>query len=121
MKIEERTRAAEGRVESRNKIAEGIAYAGVEAQWTLFDPLLSEFYGRRYLQTGSAEDRSKQLMYLNRSLAQFIATPDGPRLPESFYYTFQEGVNQWVPNDHTPLLWSQANLLRALNMFERTH
>lgn len=120
MSIEERTRAAEGRIEARNQKAEGIAYTQTEAQWTLFDSLLSEYYGERYAQTGSDDDRAKQLHYLNRSLAQFVMTPEGPRLPESFYYEFDNGEFQWIPNDHTPLLWSQANLLRALLMFERT-
>lgn len=122
VKTEERTQAAEGRTEARNLKAAGIALTHSEAQWTLFDPLLSSYYGKRFTQTNDAADREKQLRYLNRSLSQLAGTDHGPRLPEAYYLKHDDdtGKNRWSPNPHTPLLWSQANLLRALKVFEDT-
>jgi hypothetical protein len=125
--IAERTTSAEGRTELRNLKAAGVALTRTEAQWTLFDPLLSVYWGRVYQQTGSLEAQSKQLAYLNRSLSQLVTMPDGSlRLPEAFYYeiiTDHSGTksNRWIANDHIPLLWSQANLLLALLVFEDSH
>lgn len=122
MSIEERTRSAEGRTEKRNTTAAGVAYSGTEAQWTLFDPLLSVYWGKRYQTTGDHADREKQLSHLDRSLAQLVRIADGRLLlPEAYYYEFtQKQGNQWIPEDHMPLLWSQANLLLALKLFETT-
>ncbi len=127
MSVEERTRQAEGRTEQRNQTASGVAYTATEAQWTLFDPLLSAYWGNRYEATGGASDREKQLHYLDRSLAQLTLTDSGKlQLPEAYYYEYvptlakQAGNNHWIPNAHTPLLWSQANLLLALKAFEET-
>lgn len=123
MKADERTQAADGRTEARNLKAAGIALTRSEAQWTLFDPLLSSYYGKRFMQTGGPADRQKQLHYLGRSLSQLTMTTDGPRLPEAYYlkHDTDSGRNRWRPNPHTPLLWSQANLLRALQVFEDVH
>jgi len=77
-----------------------FAIIGSEAQWTLFDPLLSVYYLKKF--------REKARWHLERSLAQFVDTSNGWRIPEAF---FLEG-NKWVANDHVPLLWSQANVLR---------
>lgn len=120
MAVGARTQAADGRTETRNLKAAGIAITHSEAQWTLFDPLLSSYYGKRFLLTNSTTDREKQLLYLDRSLSQLTATTEGPRLPEAYYLTHASGKNRWLPNPHTPLLWSQANLLRALKVFEDT-
>jgi phosphorylase kinase alpha/beta subunit len=122
VEVEARTQAAEGRTEARNLKAAGIALTGSEAQWTLFDPLLSSYYGKQFQQTNAPEDREKQLHYLDRSLSQLTPTSEGPRLPEAYYLTHDKanGRNRWQPNPHTPLLWSQANLLRALKVFEDT-
>jgi hypothetical protein len=122
MSIEERTTAAEGRIEKRNMTAAGIAYVGGEAQWTLFDPVLSTYWGRRFMETGDAEHQQKHLEHLNRSLAQLVATPDGKlQLPEAFYHEFVDGESRWIPEDHMPLLWSQANLLTAVRTFENIY
>lgn len=128
--VEERTRAAEGRTEERNLKAAGIALGQWEAQWTLFDPLLSSYYGKQFQQTADPRDRVKQLHYLNRSLSQLVPTDGGFRMPEAYYLdrveehnpglNRTEKRNKWIPNDHVPLLWSQANLLRALKIFEDT-
>lgn len=81
---------------------------GEEAQWCIFDPALSALYGRRFIEFGGREHLERQLFYLNRSLAQI--TPE-LRCPEAYY--LEHGA--WVPNDNTPLLWTQANLWVALH------
>ncbi|MCA9036326.1 MAG: phosphorylase kinase [Planctomycetaceae bacterium] len=86
---------------------------GFEAQWCIFDPIISCIYGERFRTSGRTEDKQKQMEYLRRSLAQL--TPVGSefgafRCPESY---FCERGN-WIPNDITPLLWTQANLWQAL-------
>jgi hypothetical protein len=92
---------------------------GEEAQWCIFDPIISVIFGRRYLTTGSAEDLDKQVHYLNRSLGQ-ITGPDCAhgelRCPEAYY--LENG--RYVANDQTPLLWTQANLWLALSAMERS-
>lgn len=92
---------------------------GSEAQWCVFDPIISVIYGRRYLQSRAAEDRERQLAALRRSLQQ-LTPPGSPfgayRCPESYYR--ENGV--WGPNDITPLLWTQANLWLALHCAEQT-
>lgn len=92
---------------------------GKEAQWCLFDPIVSIHYGLRYERTGESEDRRRQVQHLNRSLSQ-LTQPDSRfgayRCPESYF--FERG--QYVPNDICPLLWTQANLKLALTLFERS-
>jgi len=92
---------------------------GKEAQWCLFDPIVSIHYGLRYHRTGDAADRHKQVQHLNRSLGQMTG-PDsrfGPyRCPESYFC--ERG--RYVPNDICPLLWTQANLKLALTLFQRS-
>ncbi len=122
--VEERTSEV-GKVDVRNAKAAGIAYNGTEAQWTLFDPLLSVYWGRKYLASGELDAFQKQLFYLNRSLSQLAQMPDGSlKLPEAYYCEYvdddTDGHVDWIPNDHTPLLQSQANLLSAVRMFETT-
>lgn len=127
--IEERTTSADGRLDLRNASAAKVAATQTEAQWTLFDPILSSYWGKRYQQEGNPQHFEKQLKHLNRSLSQFTTQPDGSlKLPELYYHE-QEGINlddsfadahryNLQAGDHTPLLWSQANLLRALTLFE---
>ena len=86
---------------------------GLEAQWCLFDPIVSIHYGLRYERTREPEDRCRQIRYLNRSLGQL--TPPGSRseayrCPESYFC--ERG--RYVPNDICPLLWTQANLKLAI-------
>lgn len=86
---------------------------GEEAQWCLFDPVLSAFYGERYQQTGEAQYLERQTVYFNRAIAGLTAEdfPLGSlKCPELYY--LQSG--EWIPNDATPLLWTQANLFVAL-------
>lgn len=90
---------------------------GLEAQWCIFDPILSCIFGRRYQRGGNAADLQQQLWHANRSLQQ-LTTADCRfppyRCPESWFC--ERG--QWIPNDITPLLWTQANLLQALQLLE---
>jgi len=86
---------------------------GLEAQWCLFDPILSIHYGLRHQRTGEAEDRRRQVHHLNRSLGQLTRADSrfgAYRCPESY---FRER-GRYVPNDICPLLWTQANLKLAL-------
>jgi phosphorylase kinase alpha/beta subunit len=92
---------------------------GFEAQWCLFDPILSVVHGRRYQATRDSRQLLLQTHHLNRSLRQLTdeRTSFPPlRCPES--YTCEKG--QWVPNDITPLLWTQANLRLALHFMEQS-
>ena len=86
---------------------------GLEAQWCLFDPILSIHYGQRHERTGEAEDRRRQALHLNRSLSQLTRADSrfgAYRCPESYFR--EQG--RYVPNDICPLLWTQANLKLAL-------
>jgi phosphorylase kinase alpha/beta subunit len=60
-----------------------------------------------------------QTHYFNRSLGQ-ITGKDSPigefKCPE-LYYLEQE---KYIPNDATPLLWTQANLQIALELIKKS-
>jgi hypothetical protein len=86
---------------------------GEEAQWCIFDPIISAIHGRRYMETRERAALDQQTLYLNRSLGQI--TQD-LRCPEAYYI---EG-GRLVPNDNTPLLWTQANLWVALKHMEQS-
>ncbi len=91
---------------------------GLEAQWCLFDPIVSIHYGLRFERTGDNKDRSAQIRHLNRSLSQLTGAGSRfgvYRCPESY---FRER-GQYVPNDICPLLWTQANLKLALTRLNR--
>ncbi|MFM7072101.1 MAG: glycoside hydrolase family 15 protein [Planctomycetota bacterium] len=89
---------------------------GEEAQWCIFDPIMSVVCGKRFLRTGERQWLRRQFEYLNRSLAQITAA-DPPRCrafqcPELYY--IEDG--QWRTSRATPLLWTQANLWTALEV-----
>ncbi len=107
---EERTRDFSNDIETRDALLPKI---GDEAQWCLFDPLMSALYGHRYLTGRRRQDFGAQRFHFNRSLAQI--TPDW-RCPELYYW--QRG--DLSPNPHTPLLWTQANLVLALKAMRET-
>jgi phosphorylase kinase alpha/beta subunit len=92
---------------------------GGEAQWCIFDPILSVIHGLRFQSTGDTERLRLQTQHLNRSLRQLtgegISFPP-LRCPESYY--LENG--HWGPNDITPLLWTQANLRLALHFMEQS-
>lgn len=85
----------------------------LEAQWCLFDPIVSIHYALRYRRTGEPEDKRRQVHHLQRSLQQ-VTRPGSHRVayrcPESYFC--EQG--RYVPNDICPLLWTQANLKLAL-------
>jgi len=85
---------------------------GEEAQWCIFDPIVSAIYGDRYRRIGSASDLEKQTLYFNRSLAQVTDTFE---CPEAY---FRER-GRYTPNDNVPLLWTEANLWLALSVMKR--
>lgn len=92
---------------------------GEEAQWCIFDPIISVIYGSRYQRSGQADDLQRQVHHLRRSLRQLTTAESrfsAYRCPESYF--LEHG--HWIPNDITPLLWTQANLRLALHSLERS-
>lgn len=92
---------------------------GEEAQWCIFDPILSAIFGMKFHKTQQTEYLEKQTFYLNRSLGQLTAADskvDGFKCPELYYLD----RDKYVPNDATPLLWTQANLRIALTIMEQS-
>tara|TARA_R110002095_G_scaffold137217_3_gene118944 strand:- start:3516 stop:4811 length:1296 start_codon:yes stop_codon:yes gene_type:complete len=92
---------------------------GQEAQWCIFDSILSVIYGQRFLQSEKSDDYENQRLHLDRALNQLTshASAFGAYLcPESYY--LEKG--QYVPNDITPLLWTQGNLMMALHQWKQT-
>ncbi len=90
-----------------------LAKIGDEAQWCLFDPILSAYFGRRYLESRSVADRERQIVHFNRSLAQMT---DNWRCAELYY--LRDG--EYVANPHVPLQWTQANLSVAIDALRAT-
>lgn len=92
---------------------------GLEAQWCIFDPIISIHHGLKYQKTGDPKDLERQIFHVQRSLGQ-LTGPDSafkPFLcPESYYC--ENG--KYGPNDVTPLLWTQANLRLALEFLKQS-
>jgi len=70
---------------------------------------------------GQAETESRRLQvhYLNRALKQLVPDPNGSGAllcPEAYF--LEDGA--YVPNDHIPLQWAQANLKLALHWLNIT-
>jgi phosphorylase kinase alpha/beta subunit len=85
---------------------------GCEAQWCLFDPLLSVIYGQQFLQEPARTDLLElQLRHMNRAIGQINERGECPEL-----YFLKDGTYRW--NEHTPLAWTQANLRLALRQVE---
>lgn len=85
---------------------------GEEAQWCLFDPIISVIYGLKYKKYHEGRFLELQSYYFNRSLGQLTGEDSefGPfKCPELYY--MEKG--RYVPNDTVPLLWTQANLWMA--------
>lgn len=85
---------------------------GCEAQWCLFDPLLSVIYGEEYQQTGDKAALQLQVEHLNRAIGHL----DEGRCPEMYF--LKQG--KWTANEHTPLAWTQANLSVAMDCLEKS-
>lgn len=100
-------------VSERQEIRDALARPGEEAQWCIFDPIVSIVAGRRYRRTREQPDLDRQVHHFNRALGQLTGTGyprGGLRCPEAYY--LERG--RYVPNDQVPLLWTQANLWLAL-------
>ena len=118
---EKRTADFSDNMLSRNDL---LAQAGTEAQWCIFDPVISAIYGLKFWTTKQQVYLDKQTEYLNRSLGQITAPKSLPaymnvpefKCPELYY--IEKG--QYAPNDNVPLLWTQANLRVALKMMEQS-
>lgn len=98
---------------------DALAKLGEEAQWCIFDPIISVIFGQRFLLTQDPIDLERQIQHLNRSLGQITGTDckQGELLcPEAYYLE----CGHYVPNDHAPLLWTQANLWLALMSMEQS-
>jgi phosphorylase kinase alpha/beta subunit len=99
-----------GGVEARDKLCK----QGGEAQWCLFDSMLSRLYAQLRYTDGIECMLPLQFHYLNRALGQLTGegSPHGAfKMPESYYCRRGE----WVPNDSTPLNWAKASLMVALS------
>jgi phosphorylase kinase alpha/beta subunit len=105
----DRTRDYSNDIETRDTL---LDRPGAEAQWCIFDPLVSVFYGRRFMAAGDPADRAMQHRYFTRALAQVTQRWQCPEL-----YYWRDGV--LTPNSHTPLLWTQANLMLASSVMRK--
>ena len=118
LKEAERTVDFSKNIEHRNR----FLLPGKEAQWCIFDPIVSIIYGRKYLKDGYRPDLEKQTFFFNRSLAQITAQScpgTSGKCPEA-YYVEDSSKGTYVPNDHVPLAWTQANLGTALAYMKRS-
>ncbi|MGQ4646438.1 glycoside hydrolase family 15 protein [Lyngbya aestuarii] len=91
---------------------------GEEAQWCIFDPIISVIFGLKFQKHQQTEILEEQTKYLNRSLGQLTAKDcefGEDKCPE--LYCLENG--KYVPNEATPLLWTQANLSIALKIMEQ--
>jgi phosphorylase kinase alpha/beta subunit len=92
---------------------------GEEAQWCIFDPIISAIFALKFQSTGQEKYLNLQTHYFNRSLGQ-ITRKDSPvgefKCPELYY--LEQG--KYIPNDATPLLWTQANLQIALELIKKS-
>ena len=98
------------KIEERNKKHR----MGEEAQWCIFDSIVSAIYGKRFLRKGSKKDYTQQVHYFNRALAQITGDDckyGAFKFPELYY--LKDG--EYTYNDIVPLLWAQANLWLAFN------
>lgn len=103
---------------------DALLRAGEEAQWCLFDPVISVIYGQRFLALTEREDHELaegalrlQAHYFNRALSHLTAKGDAlPEfaVPEAYY--LKKG--RYVPNDNTPLQWAQAYLWHAIRQMQ---
>ncbi|HUG20708.1 MAG TPA: glycoside hydrolase family 15 protein [Planctomycetaceae bacterium] len=116
-KLPEETRTAD--FSDDLSLRDSLLKPGEEAQWCIFDPIISVIYGQRFLASGQPADRELQIEYFNRSIGQISgAGGEWPefRCPESYFLS--RGI--WRPNDVTPLLWTQANLRLAFHQMRQT-
>jgi hypothetical protein len=92
---------------------DSLIQEGQEAQWCIFDPIISIIFGQKFQSTGQASALEQQVFYLNRALGQLTGETCEAgefKCPELYY--LEDG--KYRANDATPLLWTQANLKVAL-------
>jgi len=96
------------------KERDALLVPGEEAQWCLFDPMVSSYYGKLYQKTRKPEYLKMQQLFLSRALAAITGDDCefGSWMCCEAYYL--QG-DKWVPNDNTPLVWTQADLAMALH------
>ena len=98
----------------RTGLRDAFLQPGCEAQWCLFDPLLSVIYGQQFLREPDRADLLElQLLHLNRAIGQINEKGECPEL-----YYLKNGTYAW--NEHTPLAWTQANLALAVRQAEKS-
>ncbi len=110
---EKRTADFSNEIEKRDAFLE----PGKEAQWCIFDPIVSTIFGKEYQKTKNADFLENQTHHLNRSLGQITGKNSEfgtYQCPELYHLEDDE----YVPSDATPLLWTQANLIIALKTME---
>jgi phosphorylase kinase alpha/beta subunit len=99
---------------SKLAVRDAFLQPGCEAQWCLFDPLLSVIFGKAYAARPERTDFLElQLEHANRSIAQL---DEQGRCPELYF--LKDG--KYVANEHTPLAWTQANLSMAVKTLEES-
>jgi phosphorylase kinase alpha/beta subunit len=105
---------------------DALLVPGTEAEWCIFDPIVSVIHGIRYREGRRPEDLAAQIEHFNRALGQITAddfaiegVPRGGLCPEAYYVAHAHGGVR-IPNDHVPLAWTQANLATALAWMERS-
>ncbi|KAJ3190421.1 hypothetical protein HDU85_000717 [Gaertneriomyces sp. JEL0708] len=100
---------------------------GQEAQWCIFDSIVSCIFGEWYLQAkkeGRPQSeldalRKQQVLFFNRAVGQITGEDchfGAFWCPESYY--IEQG--KYVSNDVCPLLWTQANLINAMHVMIKT-
>jgi hypothetical protein len=90
-----------------------------EAQWCIFDPIISIIYGLEYQRDHDVKHLKLQTHYFNRSLGQLTEENSpygGFKCPELYY--LEDG--HYVPNDTVPLLWTEANLWMAFKFMKNS-
>ncbi|UVT21593.1 MAG: phosphorylase kinase [Nitrospira sp.] len=92
---------------------DALVRCGEEAEWCLFDPVLSLIAGAKFRSTRAPAFLDEQIYRLNRSLGH-LTEPTGsvPELRCPELYHREDG--RYETSDATPLLWTQALLLLAL-------
>jgi phosphorylase kinase alpha/beta subunit len=96
--------------------ATGSSSRHAEAQWCIFDPIVSVVLACGIWNTGDAPWLLLQTEHFNRALNQITADL---RCPELWHWeTGPDGSAVLETSEATPLLWTQANLWLALSQME---
>jgi len=104
---------------SKAETTRHVVKAGQEAQWCVFDPILSAIYGKFYAEARDFEDLRLQQFHLGRSLAHVTGedSQHGPwSCPEGYYLCH----DRWIATEAPPSVWTQACLDLALNQLHES-